>query len=168
MSTTTGPNDPEDSFIPPSWLDERETAGWRGFIDMHAALMAKLDRELQRQSGLSGADYGVLVELSEAAGRRLRFGELGGRLGWEKSRVSRQVSRMNTRGLVGREDCPDDGRGAFVVLTAKGLAAIEHAAPRHVREVRRWFVEALTPQQLEAMAEIAGAVVRRLSEREVD
>ncbi|EFV11762.1 hypothetical protein HMPREF9336_03379 [Segniliparus rugosus ATCC BAA-974] len=150
------------------WLDRREVAAWRGYLDMNAELMARLGRELQRQSGLSQADYGVLVELSEATGRRLRFGELAARLGWEKSRVSRQVARMHGRGLVEREDCPTDGRGAFVLLSPAGLDAIERAAPHHVGEVRRWFVDALTPRQLEAMAEIAGAVVRRLREHEVD
>ena len=168
MSTSTGPNRSGDGFIPPAWLDGREAAAWRGFIDMRAALMARLGRELQRESGLSEADYSVLVELSEAEGRRLRLGGLGRGLGWEKSRVSRQVARMQARGLVEREDCLTDGRGAFAVLTPKGLDTVERAAPLHVGQVRRWFVEALSPEQLEAMAGIADAVIRRLHEQEVD
>ena len=166
--STSSEHSYKDGLIPQVWLDRREAAAWRGYLDMSAVLMARLGRELQRHSGLSQADYGVLVELSEAAGRRLRFGELGARLGWEKSRVSRQVARMHSRGLVEREDCPTDGRGAFVLLSPAGLDAIKRAAPRHVEEVRRWFLDALTPGQLEAMAEIAGAVVRRLCEHEVD
>ncbi|ADG99460.1 transcriptional regulator, MarR family [Segniliparus rotundus DSM 44985] len=167
MSTRIG-NDPGAGFIPPRWLDEREAAAWRGFLDMRAVLMARLGRELQRRDGLSESDYGVLVELSEAAEPRLRPGELAARLGWEKSRLSRQVARMQRRGLVRRDDCPADGRGAFVVLARAGREAVERAAPRHVRDVRRWFVEALAPDQLDAMAEISAAVLRRLREDEAE
>jgi DNA-binding MarR family transcriptional regulator len=167
MSTKIG-NDPDSGFIPPRWLDEREAAAWRGFLDMRAVLMARLGRELQRRDGLSESDYGVLVELSEAAEPRLRSGQLAARLGWEKSRLSRQVARMQSRGLVRRDDCPTDGRGAFVVLAQAGREALERAAPRHVYDVRRWFVEALAPDQLDAMAEISAAVLRGLREAEAE
>jgi DNA-binding MarR family transcriptional regulator len=148
-----------------TWLDDREQAAWRGFLALRSKLMAHLGRDLQRHSGLSEADYMILVELSEAPKKRLRFGALGDRLDWEKSRLSRQISRMSARGLVEREECPTDARGAFAVLTPAGCQAIATAAPRHVREVRRWFVDALTPQQLDAMAAIAAAVVDHLPDR---
>jgi DNA-binding MarR family transcriptional regulator len=145
------------------WLDEREQAAWRGFLSMRSKLMSHLGRELQRQTGLSEADYAVLVELSEAPGERLRLGELGDRLGWEKSRLSKQISRMSTRGLVNREECSTDARGAFAVLTKAGRKAIDIAAPVHVEQVRTWFVDALTPAQLDAMAAISTSVVNRLA-----
>lgn len=144
------------------WLDDREQAAWRGFVALRSRLITHLERELQRQSGMSIADYAVLVELSEAPGRRLRLGELGTRLDWEKSRLSKQISRMSTRGLVKREECPTDARGAFAVLTTAGRKAIEAAAPQHVEQVRQWFVEALTPKQLDALAAISTAIVERL------
>jgi DNA-binding MarR family transcriptional regulator len=146
------------------WLDEREQAAWRGFVSMRSKLMSRLGRELQRQTGLSDADYTVLVELSEAPGERLRLGELGDRLDWEKSRLSKQISRMSARGLVGREECRTDARGAFAVLTKAGRTAIDVAAPIHVEHVRTWFVDALTPTQLDAMAAISASVVNRLAE----
>jgi DNA-binding MarR family transcriptional regulator len=148
------------------WLDEPEQAAWRGFLSMRSKLMSRLGRELQRQTGLSDADYTVLVELSEAPGERLRLGELGERLDWEKSRLSKQISRMSTRGLVGREECPTDARGAFAVLTKAGRKAIDIAAPVHVAHVRAWFVDALTPAQLDAMTAISTSVVNRLAERQ--
>jgi DNA-binding MarR family transcriptional regulator len=149
------------------WLNEREQAAWRGFLSMRSKLMSHLGRELQRETGLSEADYSVLVELSEAPGERLRLGELGELLDWEKSRLSKQISRMSTRGLVGREECPTDARGAFAVLTKAGRTAIDIAAPVHVQHVRTWFVDALTPAQLDAMTAISTSVVKRLAEHPV-
>jgi DNA-binding MarR family transcriptional regulator len=129
---------------------------------MQSKLVSHLGRELLRQTGLSEADYPVLVELSEAPGERLRLGELGERLDWENSR-SKQVSRMSARGLVRREECPTDARGALAVLTNAGRKAIDAAAPVHVQHVRTWFVEALTPAQLDAMAAISASVVNGLT-----
>jgi DNA-binding MarR family transcriptional regulator len=117
---------------------------------------------------LSEADYGLLVALSEAPGQRLRLGELGQRLDWEKSRVSKQISRMSTRGLVAREDSVTDSRGAFAVLTKAGRSAIEAAGPIHVEQVRKWFIDALTPDELEAMTTISAAVVDRLTRHQTD
>jgi DNA-binding MarR family transcriptional regulator len=149
------------------WLDDREMAAWGGFMTMRFKLLAHLARELQRQTGLSEADYDVLVALSDAPEQRLRLGELGARLDWEKSRLSKQISRMSTRGLVAREDCVTDSRGAFAVLTKAGRTAIEAAAPIHVELVRTWFIDALTPAQLKAMSAIGIAVVDRLTESQL-
>jgi DNA-binding MarR family transcriptional regulator len=149
---------------PPSWLDKREHAAWRGFLAMYTQLTARLAKELKRQSGLSGADYAVLVGVSESAGARIRANELGDELQWEKSRLSKQITRMEERGLVARDICPTDARGSFVVLTELGRYAIEHAAPLHVEQVRWWFVDALTDRQLDELAAISRAVIARLDE----
>jgi DNA-binding MarR family transcriptional regulator len=150
------------------WLTKREMAAWGGFMTMRFKLLSHLGRELQRQTGLSEADYDVLVALSEAPGDRFRLGELGERLDWEKSRLSKQISRMSTRGLVTREDCVTDSRGAFAVLTKAGRRTIEAAAPIHVELVRKCFIEALTPAQLDAMTAISAAVIDRLTEGRVE
>ncbi len=133
---------------------------------MRFKLMSHLARELQRETGLSEADYDVLVALSEAPGQRYRLGELSEQLDWEKSRLSKQIGRMSTRGLVTRDDCTTDSRGAFAVLTKSGRRAIEAAAPIHVDLVRKWFIDALTPAQLKAMTAIGTAVVDRLTEEQ--
>jgi quercetin 2,3-dioxygenase len=104
----------------PNWLDDHEQRAWRGYQDMRARLDARLRADLVRTSGLSDADYAILVFLTEAEEGRLRARELAIGLQWEKSRLSHQISRMEKRGLVERADCPTDARGAFVVLTAKG------------------------------------------------
>lgn len=148
------------------WLDEREQRAWRGLIRMQAQLGAHLRRSLVRDSGLSDADYDVLVHLSEAPEDRLRIFELVRALQWEKSRLSHQLRRMEQRGLLERSECPTDGRGAFVSLTPEGRAAIEAAAPRHVAEVRRHFVDVLTPEQLDVLGDIAEAVLESLQQAE--
>lgn len=148
----------------PRWLNEREHAAWRAFLAMYAQLTGRLAKEMKRDTGLSGADYAVLVGVSESAGEQIRANELGDELQWEKSRLSKQISRMEQRGLVSREICPTDGRGSFVVLTDLGRHVIDHAAPLRVEQVRRWFVGALTNRQLEQLTSIAHAVTARLDE----
>ncbi len=146
----------------PHWLDEREHAAWRAFLAMHAQLDARLAAELKRDANLSGAAYAVLVGVSEAPSRRIRPRELGQILGWEKSRLSKQVSRMEQRGLVNRESCPTDARGWFLVLTDLGRETIEAAAPEHAEQVRRWFVDPLTTEQLEQLTAISTAILEPL------
>jgi DNA-binding MarR family transcriptional regulator len=153
---------PRDTSSEPRWLDPREDKAWRVFLSMQIQLRRLLGRELQDETGLSEADYIVLVHLSEAPDGRLRPVELGRVAGWEKSRLSHHLTRMERRGLVERETCPTDNRGAFVTLTASGRSAIEAAAPFHVEQVRRWFLSALTPDQLEALTAISEAVLAGL------
>ena len=150
----------------PRWLDEREARAWRGFTRMQIELDAALNRNLARRSGLSSADYAVLVQLSEATEGRLRAFQLGRALRWEKSRLSHHLKRMETRGLVCREDCAEDARGSEVVLTGDGRAAIEAAAPAHVEDVRRLLIDHLTAGQLDALAESAEAVLAALEVEE--
>jgi DNA-binding MarR family transcriptional regulator len=152
----------------PRWLDELEARAWRGYTRMRVELEAALSRALSQHSGLSHADYAVLVELSEAEGGRLRAFQLGRALRWEKSRLSHHLKRMEARGLVCREDCAEDARGSEVVLTEEGRATIEAAAPAHVEDVRRLMLDHLTPQQLESLAAAAEAVLAGLEAEEDD
>ena len=146
------------------WLDDEEQVAWRGWLDAHALLSAALNRELQRVSGLSLADYEVLVNLTDVPERSLRMFELGERMQWEKSRLSKQVSRMALRGLVARRECADDRRGAFVDLTDAGAAAIEAAAPPPVAMVREVLFDHLTPDQVAALAAVTATIRQRLGQ----
>lgn len=147
------------------WLDDEQQAAWRGWLDVHTQLSARLGRELQAMSGLSLSDYEILVALTDedVPEHSLRMFELGERLQWEKSRVSKQVSRMEARGLVERRHCADDRRGAFVDLTDAGLAAIAAAAPGHVELVREIFFGDLDEQQVKDLAAFTAAVLDRLA-----
>jgi DNA-binding MarR family transcriptional regulator len=149
--------------VEPRWLDEREEQAWRGFQRMRSGLSAHLARELARDTGLTEADYAVLVAVSEAPGRRIRSRELGRTLGWDRSRLSHQVSRMQARGTIRREPCADDARGFDVVITPAGFRAIQDAAPLHVAAVRRCFADLLTPQQLDVLTSIADTITSHLA-----
>jgi DNA-binding MarR family transcriptional regulator len=141
------------------WLNEREERAWRALQFMQMRLEAELARQLAAESGLSYPDYVVLVALTDHPDGRLRLFELGRRLGWEKSRLSHHVARMVARGLVEKETCDSDRRGAFVAVTAKGRREIEAAAPGHVRAVRDLFVDRLTPAELDVIAAAAEKVL---------
>jgi DNA-binding MarR family transcriptional regulator len=148
----------------PRWLSDDEQRAWRAFLQMSARLDATLNRELQQTSGLSLADYEVLVLLSEAPDGRLRIYRLADDLQWEQSRLSHHLARMQRRGLVTREECTTDRRGAFVVLTPAGRTAIEQAAPAHVGAVRRLVFDGLTPDQVGALESVARLVITRLED----
>lgn len=130
---------------------------------MHEELAAHLNRQLQETSELSLPDFAVLVCLTEAPDGRLRAFELGRTLAWEKSRLSHHLSRMERRGLVARQHCPSDRRGAFLVATERGRAAITAAAPGHARAVRRVMFDALSPAQVRTLAAISSTVLGRLA-----
>ena len=144
------------------WLSEPEQRAWRGLLQMTTRLEAELNRGLQEVSRLSLADYDVLVPLSEAPQGRLRAFELASALGWQRSRLSHQLARMERRGLLAREDCPTDRRGAFVVLTDQGRSVIEQAAPAHVDAVRRLVFEGLSGDQVTSLQAFTDSVLGRL------
>jgi DNA-binding MarR family transcriptional regulator len=144
------------------WLDDDEQRTWRAYVRMQARLAAELNRQLQATANLSLADYEVLVRLTDAADERLRPYELQKTLDWEQSRLSHHLSRMQRRDLVRREDCDDDGRGAYIVLTDAGRRAIISAAPDHVETVRHLFFDALKPAQVTALRRLATQVLDRL------
>ncbi|MCG7206094.1 MarR family winged helix-turn-helix transcriptional regulator [Streptomyces arenae] len=136
---------------------------WRDFIETTEALRAELSARLQREASLSPGDYAVLLALREADGRRLRSSELADRVGWERSRLSHQIGRMERRGLIRREECRADSRGAEVVLTPAGAEAFRNATVPHLRAVHELFVSALTPEQLTAAQQLASALRTRLA-----
>lgn len=146
------------------WLSAQEQQAWRGFVRLHERLGGRLARQLQTESNLSGADFAVLVNLTDAPSGRQRALDLANALEWEKSRMSHQVARMQRRGLVAREECAEDGRGAFVVITEAGRAAIEAAAPLHVEAVRTLFLDHVTPAELRTLAAISERVVEKLDQ----
>jgi DNA-binding MarR family transcriptional regulator len=117
---------------------------------------------LQTESALSPGDYAVLLALSEAEAHRLRSSELAVHVGWERSRLSHHLGRMERRELIRREECATDSRGAEVVLTTAGAEAFRAASIPHLRAVRELFVDALTPEQLTAAGEIAAALSAHL------
>lgn len=144
------------------WLDDDQQRVWRNYLVMGARLQAAMNRQLQRDCGLSLADYDVLVALSERGA--MRIFELAESLGWEQSRLSHQLRRMRDRALVDRSGSAQDRRGATVDITGAGRAALAAAAPGHVRLVRSVLFDAITPGQLRALDTLTATVLSRLDD----
>jgi DNA-binding MarR family transcriptional regulator len=132
---------------------------------MQEGLSEYIERQLRAHSGMSSADYEVLAHLSEAPEGRMRSNALGRLLRWEKGRLSQHLTRMQNRGLGRREPCPTDQRGA-VVITERGRALIEHAAPLHVADIRNVLIDHVTPAQLDVLTELGDQVRAPLAEIE--
>jgi DNA-binding MarR family transcriptional regulator len=152
----------------PRWLNDDEQQAWRATVHLSQLLMRQLDRDLNAH-GLNGHDYEILVELSEAPDSRLRMTELADATSQSRSRLSHQISRMEARGLVRRDNCEGDKRGTFAVLTDAGIDAIKRVAPDHVENVRKHFIDRLTPRQLEEVRDAFGPIVdylRKIRDRD--
>lgn len=143
----------------PRWLSDTEMRAWLGYRRMRRLLDLRINRDLAADAGLSEQDYDVLSILSELPDPAIRVGELSERLLWTRSGLSRHLGRMEQRGLVTREDDPDDARGTVVALTETGRGAIRDAAPGHVDSVRRHLIDRLTPAELRALGDIAEKVL---------
>ena len=144
------------------WLDDEELDAWIRLIAVVELLPGALDAQLRRDSGLTHYEYLVLAMLSEAPDRVLRMTALAARTNATLARLSHVVSRLEGRGLVEREPCPQDGRATNARLTAAGWDAVVAAAPGHVETVRRTVLDGLDREQVRELGVIAGAVLERL------
>lgn len=145
------------------WLTSDEQRAWRTYLRMSTLLPAYLGRQLQRESGLSLPEYEVLVQLSEAPGHRMRPYQLCEALNWEQSRLSHQLTRMEKRGLVAREECAADGRGAEVILRTDGAESIRSAAPGHVAAVREVMFNRLSEGDRQCFEKVCAAILGALT-----
>jgi len=140
-----------------------ELAVWRDFVETTAHLRSVIESRMQADSALSAGDYAVLLALTEASAHRMRSSELAAHIDWERSRLSHHLGRMEKRGLISREDCATDNRGAEIVLAPEGAAAFRRASPSHLHDIQQLFVDALTPDQLDAVGEITRALREHLA-----
>ncbi|WP_350278339.1 MarR family transcriptional regulator [Kribbella sp. HUAS MG21] len=147
------------------WLDDDEQKAWRSYLLMKRTLETHLERHLQREFGLSGSDFEILVNLSESESGRMRAFELGRATQWEKSRLSHHLTRMEKRGLIRKEAC--DARYPEIAITEEGMTAIKECAPAHAARVREFFVDVFGSGRLTALGEAADEVVETI-ERHCD
>ncbi|MDJ1370894.1 MarR family transcriptional regulator [Gulosibacter molinativorax] len=125
-------------------------------------LTTLLGSRLQSTSSISVADYEVMLALSEAPEARFRSSELASQMGWERSRLSHHLGRMEKRGLIQRVACADDSRGSEILLTPEGADAFRRCSAPHLRDIRELFVDALTPEQLAGVAKTVDALSAHL------
>jgi DNA-binding MarR family transcriptional regulator len=128
------------------------TGAWSGFLRTHATLVRKLDAELKEAHALALSSFEVLLHLSWAPGHRMRMGELAQSVLFSHSGLRRLLRRLEGEGLVRREPCPEDRRGACAVLTEAGLDRLCEAHPTHLAGVREHFFEHFSEVELRAMA----------------
>ncbi len=141
------------------WLTDEEQRVWRQWLLLGDRMTATLARQLQEESGMSLPDFEVLVRLSEAPDERVRVLALAQILRWERSRLSHHLTRMERRGLIRRQDCPSDRRGAYAVLTDHGRTTIEQAAPGHVNAVREVLFDRLDEGELATLDHLTGTLL---------
>lgn len=137
---------------------------WRAYVTGSELLRRQLSRELQERHGLALIDYEVLVRLSERDGWQMRMTQLAGLVAASKSRLSHQIARMESAGLVRRLLCPDDARGVIAELTPKGMETLRTAAPTHVEGVREHLISLLTDDEQAVIATVFERVLKHLDE----
>lgn len=152
--TTPGPT--------PRWLNEDDLEAWMAFARMLIWLPTALDDQLQRDSGLSHFEYGILAALSNADGATLRMSELAIFANGSLSRLSRAVARLERREWVTRKPDPADGRYTLAVLTGTGRAVLVEAAPGHVEAVNRLVFDVITVAQARQLGVIAGRILNAI------
>lgn len=140
-------------------LSSAEQATWAAFYAMSRRLDRALDVQLQRDYGLSASEYEVLLAINLSPERQLRVTAIALAIGWEKSRVSHLVTRMEKRGLVTKTECPSDARGSWIGLTTSGRRSVLGAIRGHTEAVRRYFFDMLTPADAAAIESLSGRVV---------
>jgi DNA-binding MarR family transcriptional regulator len=134
---------------------------WRAFLQAHARITRRLDEELRAEHDLSLAEYDALLTIADAPGRRIRMRHLADRVILSKSGVTRLIDRLVLDGLVQRDVCLSDARGAEAVLTPAGLDRLRRASRTHLRGIDQHFLAALEPQDLAAIRRSMRAVAER-------
>lgn len=131
---------------------------WGALLQVHASLVPTLDKEVQRQTGLPLSWYDVLLELAAEPAGRLRMTDLAERVVLSRSRVSRLVDELAGRGLITKEEHPDDRRSAYAAITDAGLAEFHSTAPVYVRAIESQFAANLTDEDLALLGRVLNKI----------
>jgi len=145
-------------------MKDLDSKAWRAFHKIGTSLLPHLGRQITNHSGISGAEYVVLVALYELPTASVNLNRLATGLGWELSRMSHQISRMDEAGLVKKRRNPNDTRSYEVSITAKGRKIAEAAIPLQSKEINHCFSEVLTQAQMLSLIEISEAISSHLKE----
>jgi DNA-binding MarR family transcriptional regulator len=148
MATTAGTAAAEDVLQHPHLT----TAGL--LVEAHAGFVGRLERELAATCDLSVQWFDVLMRLVRTPGHRLRMSDLAAQTTLTASGLTRAIDRLEAAGLVRREICPSDRRGAYAVLTDAGEARIGAAVPIHVRQLQAVFDDLYSPAEIEQLTEL--------------
>jgi DNA-binding MarR family transcriptional regulator len=147
-----------------SWLNDDEQRTWRALGLTMRLLTDRLERDLQAAAGMPPTYYELLVLLSEAPERTMRMSELAHWTNSKPSRISHAVNKLEQAGWVRREHYAGDRRGWLAVLTDKGKAALETAAPVHIESVRTHLIDRLSPEQIRQLGDISETLLKHLTD----
>ena len=125
--------------------------------------MERLDQELQQRSHLNLTDYEILSVLSESPDRRLRMSDLARQVLVSRSRLTYRVDRLAEVNFVTREECEDDRRGLWAILTDDGAAALAGAKAGHDRDIRNWFFDLMNEEELSTLTNVMSRIEAKLS-----
>jgi len=116
--------------------------------------VGRLDEEMRVRHGISLTAYEVLMLLADAPRGRMRVSALSSATLLSVSGVSRMIDRLVREGLVVKEACEEDGRGAEAALTHMGRGRVRAARASHLADVRACFLSRLSDDELAALAQV--------------
>lgn len=136
---------------------------WRIFLSANVQLMERLDHELQQRSNLNLTDFEILSVLSEAPDRRLRMSDLARQVLVSRSRLTYRVDRLAEVDYVSREECEDDRRGLWAILTDTGFNALSVAKAGHYTDIDNWFFDVMTEEEQPVVNDVMMRIEEKLS-----
>ena len=139
--------------MPIKLLSPHELRVWHAFKMMGEDVLDRVGRDIVQATGLSGSDFGVLSRVADLGKGELRQQALAQSMGWDKSRLSHHLTRMQSRKLIQRRTA--DARVVFVAITPLGRKKLEAARPAHAASIRRNLLSRLSPQQIETIVRIS-------------
>ena len=145
-------------------MKELDSQAWRAFHKIGTRLPPHLGRQITNHSGITSSEYVVLMALSELPKASVNLNRLAIGLGWETSRMSHQITRMQESGLVKKIQSESDARCFDVSITPAGRIIAEKAVPLQSLEINHCFSEVLTNKQKEALIEISEAIAAHMRE----
>lgn len=151
----------------PRWLTSEERSAWLAVTAFTTKLPGALDAQLQRDAGLSFFEYMVMAVLSEQPSWTLQMSDIAQGASASLSRLSHTATRLENKGYLVRSRCPGAGRRTNATLTQAGYDKVVETAPSHVAMVRHLFIDAVSPDQLNAIRDGGRAILERIDSRDL-
>ena len=146
-------------------LSEQHLAAWRAFLKAHATIINLIERDLAEAKRPPLSTYDVLIELYEASEHRLRMHELAERVVLSRSGLTRLVDRLEAEGLLIRDRCGTDRRGAYAVITEKGIEALQQTWPIYARGIAEYFAQWLTLEEAKLLELALSRILQATSKK---